>query len=260
MPEQLAHDLRMHPHLEQQRCRTVAQVVEAHPGQAGLLQQRVELAAEEVGWVDRPPDRVREHEVVVLPAVAGPPALLVLAVAVQLERLDRDGNQEDLTAGGPSLEPPGQVQRALVEVDVGPAEAEQLALPHPGRQGDDVERLEPIALDGLQEPPRLLWREGDELVVGLDRGRHQVGDVARREALTMRVLERVMQDPVKLEDRGRGEPCLDPPRVEPCEVRWFELGEPQLADVRVGVEPEQLSVALVGARADGRLDHLQPCP
>jgi len=97
-------------------------------------------------------------------------------------------------------------------------------------------------------------------VLALDRGRHQVGDVARGEALTVRVLERVMQDPVKLEDRGGGEPRLDPPRVEPCEVGWFELGEPQLADVRMGVELEELPVALVGARGDGRLDHLQPGP
>ncbi len=106
----------------------------------------VELALEEVGRVDRAADRVGEHEVVVLPAVAGPPALLDLAVAVQLERLDR-GDQEDLAAGGPPLEPPGQVQRALVEVDIRPAEAEQLALPHASGERDGVERLEPFALD-----------------------------------------------------------------------------------------------------------------
>jgi hypothetical protein len=38
----------------------------------------------------------------------------------------------------------------------------------------------------------------------------------------------------------------------------FELDEPMLADVWVGVELEELPVPLVRAGGDGRLDVLQP--
>jgi hypothetical protein len=104
-----------------------------------------------------------------------------------------------------ALESPDEVQGATVEVDVGPAEPEQLAFPHPGRKPDHVQRLQPVPLDGLEEPPRLCRREGDELVVVLRRGCDQVGDVARSEASAVRVLERVVRDSVKLEGCGGGD-------------------------------------------------------
>ena len=154
------------------------------------------------------------------------------------------------------------MERGLVQVDVCPAKPEQLALPHPGREPDHVQRLEPITRDGLQEPPRLLRREGDELVRFLERRRDQAGEVARGEAPAVRVLERVIQDPVELEHGCRRPARLDPPRVELREVRRLKLGEPQPADVRVNGEPEKLPVPLVRARGDGRLDHLirRPAP
>jgi hypothetical protein len=47
-----------------------------------------------------------------------------------------------------------------VEVDVGPAQAQDLALPQAHPQGHEIEGLEPIAPDGGQEDAGLLHREG----------------------------------------------------------------------------------------------------
>jgi hypothetical protein len=65
-----------------------------------------------------------------------------------------------------------------------------------------------------------------------------------------------MQHPMELQDRGRREPCLDPPCIELGEMGRFELAEPQAPDIRVGVEPEELPVPLVRPGGDGWLDDL----
>jgi len=70
---------------------------------------------------------------------------------VEGEGLDRDAREEHLAAGGLGLEPLDQVEGASAKVDVGPAQPEQLALAHPGGDHQDVERFEPVALDGLEE-------------------------------------------------------------------------------------------------------------
>jgi hypothetical protein len=82
------------------------------------------------------------------------------------ERLHRDPHEQDLSTRGSGLQPPDKVQRAGGQVDVGPSEAEQLAFAHPGGEPEDVQRFQPIALDPIQEAPRLLWGEGHEVVAG----------------------------------------------------------------------------------------------
>jgi hypothetical protein len=65
-----------------------------------------------------------------------------------------------------------------VEIDVGPAQPEQLALAHAGGDRQDVERLQPVAVHGLQEGSCLVGGENAELVAGPSRWGDQFGDVA----------------------------------------------------------------------------------
>ncbi len=57
-------------------------------------------------------------------------------------------------------------QHARFEVKVVPFERQEFALPHPGVDGEDVERFEPVAPRGFQEGACLLGGEGRELFLG----------------------------------------------------------------------------------------------
>jgi hypothetical protein len=52
-------------------------------------------------------------------------------------------------------------------VDIGPAQSGQLALPHPGGDRQDVEGLQPVAVDGSEEGAGLVSREDPEVVASL---------------------------------------------------------------------------------------------
>jgi hypothetical protein len=95
------------------------------------------------------------------------------------------------------------VQRASGEVDVGPSKPEQLSFAHPGGEGEDVQRLQPVTPDRLQEASCLVRGEGDEVMVGLARWRDELGGVAGDKVPAHRVPEGVVQDPVQLHDRSR---------------------------------------------------------
>jgi hypothetical protein len=81
--------------------------------------------------------------------------------------LDRDAGEKDLPAGRLGLELAHKAKRAGLEVDIGPAQSEQLALPHPGGDRQDVEGLQPVAVDGSEEGAGLVSREDPEVVASL---------------------------------------------------------------------------------------------
>jgi hypothetical protein len=91
------------------------------------LQQGVEQPVEQVAAILRPAQGAREHQVVVVPLRA------------------RQGAPEG----------PGDRQGATLEVEVAPAQREQLALAHPRCQSGDDDRLERAAAGRLDEGPRL---------------------------------------------------------------------------------------------------------
>jgi hypothetical protein len=150
------------------------------------------------------------------------------------------------------------VQRASSEVDVDPSEPKQLSFAHPGGQGEDVQRLQPVTPDRLKKASRLVWGEGDEVMVGLAWWRDQLGGVAGDKVPAHRVPEGMVQDPVQLQDRGGRESGPHQLAIELVELPRPEPSQSHLADVRNRVEPDELLVPDPGPRANRRLDAAKP--
>lgn len=139
------------------------QVVEANPTQAGRLQASLKHVRDDRP-MERPPSVGREHEVQVVvpprPQVQAlfdlPPPMLEhpLAnarrhrhLAAAQPRFDVD----QLVATADSLERSIHVERAAVQVDSVPCQAQDFRLPQARREGDRVERLQPVAPDRPQQ-------------------------------------------------------------------------------------------------------------
>ena len=142
------------------------------------------------------------------------------------ERLDGHVDEQDLPAGGARLQVLDEMQRIAAEVDVCPPQAEQLALPHAGGERQDVQRLQPVALDGVEEASCLLGGERREVVSRFARRGDQFGDVAADEVPAGGVAQGVMEDPVQLQHGGLGQPRAHAVRVQLLQVPRVELGEP----------------------------------
>jgi hypothetical protein len=85
-------------------------------------------------------------------------------------------------------------ERASLEIDIGPAQAEDLTLPEPDTEGDQVERLEPIAGDRGDERSDLLDRERRDPPPWDARRPGKTGDVAGDEIGPLGVAKRPTQD------------------------------------------------------------------
>ena len=72
----------------------------------------------------------------------------------------------------------GDPKPAGRQVDIAPAQREQLALAHTRGHGEDVQRLQAIVSDRVQQRPDLARVEGPHLVVGPPRWLHQRSRVA----------------------------------------------------------------------------------
>jgi hypothetical protein len=131
------------------------------------LQQGVEQPVEQVAAILRPAQGAREHQVVVVPLRARQQPALGLPAAMTAQGI-HDGGRELHLAPRPGRlrladgqarqgapEGPGDRQGATLEVEVAPAQREQLALAHPRCQSGDDDRLERAAAGRLDEGPRL---------------------------------------------------------------------------------------------------------
>ena len=118
---------------------------------------------------------------------------------------------------------------ALGEVDVRPAQRDEFAEAHTGRQGHHPERAEAIGPAG--KDARLALGEGVHPPLGGLRRLDQFADVARDEAARHGVLERVVEGEVDDPDGVGGEPLGEQALGERPDVGRLELAHPSRADV-----------------------------
>lgn len=141
---------------------------------------------------------------------------------------------------------------AGVEIHVCPPEPEQLAKPHPRSDGQGVERLQGIALDGVQEGLRLCRRQDVE-IPSLGPGAPDViGRVAGQQAPADGLLQGPMEDGVEELDGARREAGREARAVRLREPLGGEPGQGQPADVGDSVQAHQLFVAAEGRGPEGR--------
>src|SRR5665213_4184034 len=92
VPESLADDLRMDTGLQCQRCPRMAKVVQTNGLDSGATCRRRERTREPVR-MQRLADLAAEHEVVVLPELAGGQSFLELSTPMRTQHGDRLGIQ-----------------------------------------------------------------------------------------------------------------------------------------------------------------------
>jgi hypothetical protein len=146
----VAEDLHYHAHGHtlgrQEGGAGVPQIVEADAADAGPCHGRIE-APSEVGRLDDGADAGREHQAVVGPSVTGELLIDELRSSTSDEGIDRGLGERDRPAragglgcaddhalpGPETLHGLAHSEFPDIEIHVGPAERQQLALPHPER-------------------------------------------------------------------------------------------------------------------------------
>jgi hypothetical protein len=155
---------------EEERRAGVSEVVEALAGKPGIAKDRLEPTGHGDPVHGRTNGR-REHQAprVVVPARACEQALGALPDPVRPQRVTDDhwkGSHPPARGGlrldehERTLDPLERMadrQRRRVQIDVGPGETEDLALPKANAEGDEVKGLESVTPDGVEETSRLLW-------------------------------------------------------------------------------------------------------
>jgi hypothetical protein len=150
-----------------------------------------------VRCLQRPTFVGREHEIEVLPRRTSGETLLELTRAMRAQRPHDGIRQRERSArsrrlrleqlqavSGNAHECVRDVERAHVEVDVLPAEAERLALAKAEGEGNGIERLQAIAAGSLEERPGFGDRQKARLE--LWDARRICGGIRPRRSRTMR--------------------------------------------------------------------------
>jgi hypothetical protein len=193
----------------------VAQVVEADRRQLGPAQQRLELQGRDVAAPERFARSVAEDEVVVGQGMADRQQSLGLPGPVDPEQIEGRAGEVDRapTLGRLRLaEPPATVQpdQGVMDrhappgpVHVAPAQGQQLALAHAGREREGEKGLERVAADRLQEAAGLRWRQGPHLRRRHARQTGAGGWVALDEPPGDGLFERTVEDRVHVAERRR---------------------------------------------------------
>ena len=183
--------------------------------------------------LDRRADGRREHEAEVVPGVVRVDTLLGLPLAVLDEDAAGDLRQRHRGVGGFRLgvvdeQLPGDPldglrdgERRAVEVEVFPAQAQQLPAAKAERRGDDVQRVEPGRLGFAEDLLHIRHLEALADLVARGRDLHELGDVARDQLVALGAAQRVPQDGVHELDlpRGRCSPAALPDRAALLVVR-----------------------------------------
>ncbi len=275
MAEHLHGDASRNPLLEKESGRGVAGVVKTGVADVGALEQclpRLPVGAR----VDRPAVDLGEDKAILLPGLAGVLPLVLLRFAMRLQALPQRGGQRDRPAAGLALgldhhqalaleplEGPPHGQRPGLEVDVAPLQSECLTLTQPESQRDGPARCVATLLGRFQEPPCLVGAQGFDLLAAQARGVHEGADVPGHPRSLDGDLEGAGQDPMALQNGGRGEPLSPQVGVESLEVLGLEPIEAMVTERRDDPLPDVRRVALVGERThpgdgDGGQPVLEP--
>jgi hypothetical protein len=145
------------------------------------------------------------------------------------------------------------LQQAPVEVDVLPLEAQELALPGAGSDGNDVERFQPILTDTLKQRRYLIRVKRLDLLSTDLRWLDGVRHVAGEESVVDSLLERIVDRCVYVAHRAGGESGVRLLSVEAPEMHGgegFELYAPQRGDEIV---THHTFVTIVGHGLDAAL-------
>ena len=162
MTELVGHPSERHVVLDGIAADGVAQLME-HGVDLGAATERLP-SLPDVRGVEEGADRAGEHEAGVDASASTPGARPSVAWHAPAERprargpSSRCGRRPSSWAGpARSRRPPCGVSARRIEigarreVDLGPGQAQQLAPPRPGGEGQDPQRLEPVALGGVHE-------------------------------------------------------------------------------------------------------------
>ena len=197
------------------------EIVEPHVGQPGSPQERLPRFAVEIVAPDGGAPPRAEHEALVVPPVTFGSAFGLLALPVPIKRIHRRGREPYLTAAPPRLglgeagtapregQGPPHPHGPRIEVDVLPPEAEELALPHAGRDGEDVECRQAVALGRRKEGACLRGGEGAHLRGAHPRRVHGRRDVAWHETPPHGLPQRPVQRGVHVLHALRGEALVE---------------------------------------------------
>src|SRR5829696_7161080 len=197
----------------------------------------------------------------ILPEAGAGHALLQLAHAVSLESGDASGaevnpstaplrlRRGELAVGKSTV----HLQEAPVQVHVLPPQGEKLTRPEPGVHSHDIQGLESLSAGSIQEPAGLLRRKRVHLLLPHLRHVYGVADVARNHAPPHGLLERPVQDGVRVLDGPRGESAILHLSVESLDVRRGERLEPHAANSRGYIASRLAAIGLIGAPPDAAL-------
>jgi hypothetical protein len=211
-----------------------------------------------------------EHQLSVLPRSAHAEAFLGLRDAMPAECVDRLLGERDAAprayglrlhdaeAVRRRLHRSADLQRAGVDVDITPAETEQLALPHAGGDREDVQSFQSVAGGGIEECARLLSRQRRDLEVAVAGRIDEVGDVAMDQSPANGVRERFVDQGVDVVDGRRREAGFQPRRVQSLQVLRTQPCERQGTDLRDHMEADELLVADERARTERRPHGIEP--
>jgi len=113
----------------------------------------MKLAADQIGCRERAANDVRKDQIHIVPGRAQLDAFLELAYPMRPQRLDGNWRQRDTAATVLRLrfskdkhmtvivDRGAHLQRPALQVHIPPFESQELALAHPGRQRQDIQRL-----------------------------------------------------------------------------------------------------------------------
>jgi len=110
-----------------------------------------------------------------------------------------------------SAQAPAHVQELLVQVDVLPLQAQDLAAPHPENREHDEHRVQPVVPSGLEQRPHLVDAEWLPLLLRGPRDTDERGDVLGQNLLPDRILQRGTKRGVHVLDRPRPHTLLPRP-------------------------------------------------
>src|SRR5829696_3299229 len=227
MPKKFLDVLGVDVTAEEQRSASVPEVVEANRGGQTCAPQYGLERAHDVAVRERRAHAGGEDQAMILPEAGTGYALLQLARAVFLESGHASGaevypstaplrlRRGELALGKSAV----HVQNTPVQVHVLPPQGEKLPRPEPGVHGYDIQGLESLSAGSIQEPAGLLRRKRVHLLLPHLRHVYGVADVAWNHAPPHGLLERPVQDGVRVLDGPRGESAILHLSVESLDVR-----------------------------------------
>src|SRR5215211_1956428 len=135
------------------------------------------------------------------------------------------------------------------KIQVFPLEGQQFALPQAGGDGQYVEGLHTVASYSIEERPYLIPGEGLHFLSAGLRRLHSFSDVAWDQPVVSSLFERLAEGAVDVQHASRREPGIQLFPVEAAHVIGREGLEPDPAQRRAQMHPNNALISLIGLLA-----------